>query len=83
MQWMGKVEMWTDWDFLKVTLGIGPQASSVSLHPVQLLGSCWVRVELWKSDFPMLQPLSCKASQLLVYTPCQVSGQDPSYIYLA
>lgn len=42
------------WDFLKVTLGVGPQASSpLLLHPPELLGSCWVRVQLWKLDFPV------------------------------
>lgn len=66
------------WDFLKVTLGIGPQASSCCT-----LCSCWMRVKLWKSDFPVPQPLSCKASQIVGYIPCQVSGQDPRYIYLA
>lgn len=40
------------WDFLKVTLGIEPEvSSSLLLHTLELLGSCWVRVQLWNSNF--------------------------------
>lgn len=39
------------WDFLKVTLGIGPQASSLLLHSLQLLGEGEV-VEIGSSTDP-------------------------------
>lgn len=39
------------WDFLKVTLRIGPQASSLFLHPLQLLGEGEV-VEIGFSSDP-------------------------------
>lgn len=39
------------WSFLKVTLGIGPQASSLLLHPLQLLGEGEV-VEIGFSSTP-------------------------------
>lgn len=63
------------WDFLKVTLGIGPQASSLLLHPLQLQGEGEV-VEIGFSSAPSLFPARLLSFQFIHLARCQ--GRIPA-----